>query len=132
MTRPIIEARRKGWSGFGVGCWEGFSGLFVKPCTGVLDLVSKSAEGCKNTIRRFDATASTQRLRMPRTFYGLQKRIKPYDRNDALLVSEVLSQLSEGRFKDNHYLEMKLVRPLGLNPHFLMLTEEQLFFIEAN
>ena len=27
---------------------------------------------------------------------------------------------------------MKLVRPHGLNPHFLMLTEEQLFFIEAN
>ena len=24
------------------------------------------------------------------------------------------------------------MRPHGLNPHFLMLTEEQLFFIEAN
>ena len=40
--------------------------------------------------------------------------------------------MGEGRFKDNHYLEMKLIRPTRQNAHFLMLTEEQLFLIEAN
>ena len=91
VTRPVIEARRKGVRGFGLGCWQSFSGFFAKPLSGALDLVSKSAEGCKNTIRRFDVNQTSSRLRMPRTFYGLQKRIKTFDRNDALLVSEVLS-----------------------------------------
>lgn len=58
--------------------------------------------------------------------------IKHYNANDALLVGEVLTQIGEGRFKDNNYLEMKLIRPTRQNAHFLMLTEEQLFFVEAN
>ena len=132
VTRPVIEARRKGFRGFGLGVWQGLSGTFFKPLSGALDLASKSAEGCKNTIGRFDVNENTQRMRMPRTFYGYQKMIKHYNANDALLVGEVLTQIGEGRFKDNNYLEMKLIRPTRQNAHFLMLTEEQLFFVEAN
>ena len=108
----MTEARRRGWGrGLAFGCWQGVSGLVFKPLSGALDLTSKTAEGCKNTIRRFDVNQSKERMRMPRPFYGMQQKIKQFDRHDALLVGEVLTQVGEGRFKDNHYLEMKLIRP---------------------
>ena len=103
----------------------------MKPLSGTLDLVSKTAEGCKNTIRGLDVNVAKERVRMPRTFYGLQRKIKKYDRNDSLLVGEVLTQISGGRFADNHFLEMKLIRTTKSNALFLMLTEEQLFLVEA-
>ena len=40
-------------------------------------------------------------------------------------------QVGEGRFADNHFLETKLIRSTRQNAHLLMLTEEQLFLVEA-
>lgn len=124
LTRPVIEARRRGLRGFGSGIYQGISGLLIKPISGTLDLASKTAEGFKNTIRRFDVNTNKERVRMPRPFYGMQQKIKKFEKNDALLVGEVLTQIGECRFKDNHYVEMKLIRPTNANAHFLMLTEE--------
>lgn len=132
ISRPYIEGKRRGMRGFGSGIYQGIAGLLFKPVSGTLDLASKSAEGLKNTIRRFDINTNKERVRMPRPFYGLQQKIKVFDARDALLVGEVLTQIGEGNFKDNHFLEMKLIRPTNQNAHFLMLTEEQLFLIEAN
>ena len=106
--------------------------MVLKPLSGTLDLVSKSAEGSRNTIRRFDVNTHKERVRMPRVFYGLHQKIKKFNRNDSLIVSEVLTQIADGRFKDNHFLEMKIIRTTEQNAHFLMLTEEILFLIEAN
>ena len=68
---------------------------------------------------------------MPRPFYGYTRQIKEFSENDALLVNAVLPQIQEGKYQDNHYLEMKLIKPKDVNPHFLLLTEEHLFLIEA-
>lgn len=89
-------------------------------------MASKSAEGLKNTIRRFDLNTTKERVRIPRPFYGYQQKIKPYNGDDSLLIGEVLTQIGEGRFKDNHYLEMKKIMPTDQNEnvHFLILTEE--------
>lgn len=86
--------------------------------------MSKSCEGLKNTIRGFDVNSMKERVRQPRTFYGIQRKIKKYNRNDALLVGEFLMQVGEGRFADNHFIEMKLIRSTRQNAHLLMLTEE--------
>lgn len=48
-----------------------------------------------------------------------------------MLVGEFLMQVGEGRFADNHFLETKLIRSTRQNAHLLMLTEEQLFLVEA-
>ena len=100
------------------------SGLVFKPLSGTLDLASKAAEGMKNTIRRFDVNTNNNRVRMPRPFYDLQRKIKKFDARDALLVGDVLTQIGEGNFANNHFVETKLIRPTNSNAHFLMLTEE--------
>lgn len=76
FTRPVIEARRRGLRGFGSGLYQSLAGLIFKPLSGGLDLVSKSAEGFKNTIRRFDVNSAKDRVRQPRVFYGQAQRIK--------------------------------------------------------
>lgn len=105
--------------------------MLLKPTSGLFDLFSKSAEGVKNTIKSLEKRQRKDRMRQPRPFYGFQRLIKPYDDDDALLVCQVLVQILEGKYKHDHYLQMKLVKPKGMNPHFLLLTQEHLFFIEA-
>lgn len=72
VTRPYIETRRRGKRGLMSGMYQGVIGTVLKPLSGTLDLVSKSAEGSRNTIRRFDVNTNKERVRMPRVFYGLQ------------------------------------------------------------
>ena len=72
VARPYIEGRRRGLRGFGSGIYQGISGLVFKPVSGALDLASKTAEGMKNTIRRFDVNTTKERVRIPRPFYGPQ------------------------------------------------------------
>lgn len=71
MVRPFVEGRRHGLKGIGAGIWQGVIGLGFKPLSGALDLCSKSCEGLKNTIRGFDVNDSEDRVRLPRTFYGI-------------------------------------------------------------
>ena len=59
--------------GFCYGVYQGVSGIILKPISGVLDLMSKSAEGCKNTIRSLEKRQRRERIRYPRPFYGYQR-----------------------------------------------------------
>jgi vacuolar protein sorting-associated protein 13A/C len=70
VKRPYIEAKRTGAKGFLVGVYSGSTGLVLKPISGCLDLLSKSAEGIKNTVKIFEAQVYNDRRRLPRTFYG--------------------------------------------------------------
>ena len=74
---------------------------------------------------------SRERIRFPRPFYSFSRQIKEFSENDALLVNQVLPQIQEGKYQDNHYLEMKIIKTKDINAHFLLLTEEHLFLIEA-
>lgn len=71
---------------------------------------------------------------MPRTFYGMQRRIKAFSEQDAFIVSNVLCQIKRGEFANDHYIDMKLIKTSSDNraPHFLLLSEENLFLIEAS
>lgn len=71
---------------------------------------------------------------MPRVFYGIQRRIKGFSEDDAFIVSNVLCQIKRGEFALDHFIDMKLIRTASDNntPHFLLLSEENLFLIEAS
>lgn len=71
FSRPVIEASRSGIKGLGMGLYEGVVGLVLKPVSGALDLVAKTSEGVKNTLRIFEQKQNKGRIRMPRTFYGI-------------------------------------------------------------
>jgi hypothetical protein len=102
--------------------------------SGSLDLVAKTAEGVKNTLRIIEMKQKRGRVRMPRTFYGLQRRIKAFSEDDAFIVSNVLCQIKRGEFAQDHYIDMKLIWTSNdkNSPHFLLLSEENLFLIEAS
>ena len=55
ITRPWIEGKRYGlMQGVPLGIYQGASGLMLKPLSGGFDLLSKTAEGFKNTIKAFE------------------------------------------------------------------------------
>lgn len=55
VKRPYIESKRRGGWGLAKGIYSGISGTFCKPMSGGFDLISKSAEGVKNTVKIFEA-----------------------------------------------------------------------------
>ena len=54
VYRPYVGATREGAWGFVKGVYSGASGVFLKPISGGLDLISKSTEGIKNTVKIFE------------------------------------------------------------------------------
>jgi len=124
--RPVIMAKRQGVTGFFKGVYQGVTGLGLKPASGLLDMISKTAEGCKNTLLVFERKSSISRTRQPRPFYGYKNEIKKFNPSHALLINNILFELQQGEFQHNHFLELKLILP-----HLLMLTEEHLFLIES-
>lgn len=115
FSRPVIEGHRKGIKGVGFGLWEGVTGLLLKPISGALDLVAKTSEGVKNTCRIFEQKQKKGRIRMPRTFYGIQRKIKNFNEDDAFIVSNVLCQIKRGEFALDHFIDMKLIRTASDN-----------------
>jgi len=115
FSRPVIEGHRKGIKGVGFGLWEGVTGLLLKPISGALDLVAKTSEGVKNTCRIFERKQKKGRIRMPRTFYGIQRKIKNFNEDDAFIVSNVLCQIKRGEFALDHFIDMKLIRTASDN-----------------
>ena len=85
IVRKPIEGikQEKNLSGFGKGILKGIGGVITKPISGVIDLVSKTSEGIKNTIKKNDE--SFQRVRLPLPLYGKYKFYKEYNKREAEL-----------------------------------------------
>jgi len=86
FTRPYQGAKADGWTGFFKGTYKGIAGLVLKPTTGVLDAVSKTSEGIKNTATFFDEKPHDYKYRFPRAFYAEEKFIRIYFSSDAELM----------------------------------------------
>ena len=67
IVRKPIEGikQEKNLSGFGKGILKGIGGVITKPIAGVIDSVSKTSEGFKNTINK---DVYSQRVRLPMPF----------------------------------------------------------------
>ena len=98
--RPIVEIRKNGSKGIVKGVYSGAAGLFLKPMSGGLDLISKSTEGIKNTMKIFESKIFKDRRRLPRPMYGNQQQIKPYNDLDAYIVMMILNTIKESAFKE--------------------------------
>ena len=130
LYRPIKEGKKKGFKGVAIGMYSGVTGLVLKPLSGGLDLVAKSAEGIKNTAKIFEAKIFSDRKRFPRTFYGYQRKIKPYSVPDAYITNRILNTVKDGIFKKNHYLETIKFEE-NERSLFLIHTEEHIILLEA-
>ena len=94
----------------------------MKPITGVLDAVSKTSEGVKNTALIFDKEKEDQRERDPRIFYGFDKIYENY-KNDDVDIMRILKKKKKGRFAKNCYFGFKKYLPLNResNNFYLMI-----------
>jgi len=82
IVRKPIEGikQEKNLSGFGKGILKGIGGVITKPIAGVIDLVSKTSEGFKNTINK---DVYSQRVRLPMPLYGKYKFYKEHNKREA-------------------------------------------------
>eukprot|EP00826_Nyctotherus_ovalis_P046498 TRINITY_DN5260_c0_g1_i5.p1 TRINITY_DN5260_c0_g1~~TRINITY_DN5260_c0_g1_i5.p1 ORF type:complete len:113 (+),score=49.11 TRINITY_DN5260_c0_g1_i5:25-339(+) len=66
--QPYKGGKKRGVKGFAKGVFFGIVGAVVKPVSGALDLVARTAEGGKNTTCMFDEDLDV-RARNPRPIY---------------------------------------------------------------
>lgn len=82
FTQPVQGAEKSGLPGFLLGIGKGIGGLVIKPVSGVIDAVSKTSEGIKNTPEFLsrDNNGKYTRFHNPRPFYNYYKEFRNYDR----------------------------------------------------
>ncbi|WWC86271.1 uncharacterized protein L201_001144 [Kwoniella dendrophila CBS 6074] len=100
-SKPIEGAEKEGAIGFTKGIGKGFVGLFTKPVVGVMDFVSSSTEGIRNTTTVFDQT-DLDRVRLPR-FISSDGVLRPFSAREALGQSW-LKDLDAGAFFHDSYV----------------------------
>ncbi|CAK9783702.1 putative late endosome to vacuole transport-related protein [Cutaneotrichosporon oleaginosum] len=98
---PMEGAEKGGAAGFARGVGKGFVGLFTKPVVGVMDFISASTEGIRNTTTVFDTNA-IDRVRLPR-FIANDAVLRPYSAREALGQSW-LKDLDAGAYFSESYV----------------------------
>jgi hypothetical protein len=83
---------------------KGVGGLITKPIGGVFDAVSLTAEGTKKTLMFFDDKANEHKQRYPRVFYGDQRFIKKYNKEDAQIM-KALFYIENKKFENDVFLD---------------------------
>ncbi|KAK8865949.1 hypothetical protein IAR55_001098 [Kwoniella newhampshirensis] len=100
-SKPMEGAEKGGAAGFAKGVGKGFVGLFTKPVVGVMDFVSASTEGIRNTTTVFDQQ-DLDRVRLPR-FIAVDGVLRPFSAREALGQSW-LKDLDAGAFFQDSYV----------------------------
>ncbi|GMK58122.1 hypothetical protein CspeluHIS016_0501540 [Cutaneotrichosporon spelunceum] len=98
---PMEGAEKGGAVGFVRGVGKGFVGLVTKPVVGVMDFISASTEGIRNTTTVFD-TNTIDRVRLPR-FIASDSVLRPYSGREALGQSW-LKDLDAGAYFSESYV----------------------------
>ncbi|CAG9311707.1 VPS13_6 [Blepharisma stoltei] len=78
VAEPVKGYKKNKIKGMFMGGYRGVTGLVMKPVAGALDVVSKAAEGIKNTAQTVETPASLKRMRHPRQLNGKNCILKPY------------------------------------------------------
>lgn len=98
VTQPVKGARKQGFKGFAAGIGKGLVGVVIKPTVGVVDLVTRTTEGIRNTG---SDTKNVERIRDPR-FIGSDRLLPLYDAYKAE-GQLFLRTINDGRFKREFY-----------------------------
>ena len=104
ITEPIKGFKKDKVGGMMLGGLKGLGGLVVKPIAGALDMVSRSAEGIKNTANIFEETTNYKKDRMPRVFYGTTHMIQIYNYNDAAIM-QFLYKIGKKKYYEKEFVE---------------------------
>lgn len=125
-----IKEEKNGFKGFGKGLLKGLAGVVIKPVSGVFDLVSKTTEGIKNTVKE-DKVMNRDRL--PRPFYGKFKLIKTYNTYHSQVIDIIANKIkNNGIDKDFDFYSCEIYKNDSGNSNLIILTTKELFFIDLN
>jgi len=131
VVQPARGYKEAGALGFAKGLGKGLVGLGVKPAAGVLDLLSRTAQGAANQTRRSSSLVSQHRARPPRTLYGDKKVVREYVHAEAA-AHEVLAEFRAGKHRREplaHCVDL-VPQPRGLTADVAILTDRRLMLAE--
>ena len=109
VLKPVEGARREGAVGLFKGLGQGVVGVAVKPVAGVLEAVSKTTEGIRNTATLLDGDQQLRRVRPSPRQFGADRELLAFDA-DACVGNMYLLQDDRLR-RDAHVLHVPLQPP---------------------
>jgi hypothetical protein len=126
LTQPARGYRQSGSRGFAVGIGKGLVGAAVKPTAGILDFVTRTAQGVANQARG-SSVVTQQRVRPQRKLYGDKKVVRQYVYAEAA-AHEVLAEFRAGRHRREQLVHCVNLIPQakGLAADVAILTERRL------
>ena len=98
VVQPAKGAKREGIKGFATGIGKGLVGVVVKPTVGLVDLVTRTTEGIRNTGSDLN---HVKRIRDPR-FIGSDLLLPAYDAYKAE-GQLFLRTINDGKYKNEFY-----------------------------
>jgi len=121
VTQPMKGAKEEGGVGFLKGIGRGIAGAVVKPTVGVIDFVTQTTEGIKNTTTILDE--KKKRIRYPRIF-GPDQRMLVYDP----ICSEgqfILFTIENGSYQ----LENYIYHSYPNSKRCLLISDKTIFYL---
>eukprot|EP01129_Flabellula_baltica_P011592 TRINITY_DN510_c0_g1_i5.p1 TRINITY_DN510_c0_g1~~TRINITY_DN510_c0_g1_i5.p1 ORF type:complete len:2967 (-),score=626.80 TRINITY_DN510_c0_g1_i5:1646-10546(-) len=102
VTEPIKGGKKGGALGVFKGIGKGLTGVVLKPTIGVVDIVTRTTEGIKNTATYFE-NQDKERTRYPRYFDGKTGAIITYEPVKAY-GQFLLHTIADGKYEEEDYL----------------------------
>eukprot|EP01129_Flabellula_baltica_P012746 TRINITY_DN5798_c0_g2_i2.p1 TRINITY_DN5798_c0_g2~~TRINITY_DN5798_c0_g2_i2.p1 ORF type:complete len:2849 (+),score=507.68 TRINITY_DN5798_c0_g2_i2:1043-8548(+) len=128
VYEPFKEAAQGGGvGGFFSSMGKGLVYSLVKPAVGVIDAVSRTAEGIQNTPGSLAVSEVIERKRPPRFFFH-KRQISPYSLFESY-GQELLFQLEQGKYKDLMY---KTHIQNLMHGEVLIITNEGLLYLKKS
>ena len=128
IVKPIEETQKNGIIGIGTGLFKGIGGLFSKPVVGVLQMVSTTSEGIKNTFTEDQGNIKQERMQRP--FYGKYKYIKSYNSFHAYVIWFIKTNVEDQECKHIDFCDVEYYINVKGEGTFLLFSTQEFFFID--
>ncbi|KAL6077052.1 Vacuolar Protein [Balamuthia mandrillaris] len=125
VVEPIRGAQSGGAQGLVKGMAKGVVGVAVKPSVGVIETVSKTAQGIRNQADSWERDR-TARQRLPR-YFGQDKMLVPYVKEQAL-GQAILYGLSDRRYMNEWYMCHEYIDP----PYLLLCSNTSIILVNCH
>lgn len=123
VTQPTKGAKNKGFKGFAQGIGKGLVGVVVKPTVGVVDLVTRTTEGIRNTG---SDTKPVPRVRDPR-YIGSDHLLPVYDAYKAE-GQLFLRTINDGKYSKEYYAWHKAPSPKAM----VLVTDSRIMYLKMH
>ena len=119
---PLRGLQRDGVKGLAVGFVQGIAGVAVKPVAGVLDMLTHTFQGVKNTASAFDSSQRFTRSRLPRFFS--RNVLERYSAREAEGAAFMLLREMPGEYV--YHVRVENSQTQSSQPQIILITTREL------